>query len=75
MVCTDTPGSRRVNVTFHHPGQTFAPKTLRSMIEMQARWNDADLRRLRLIKWVRFLFLCHCGPLGEVLVGDARTAI
>jgi predicted RNA binding protein YcfA (HicA-like mRNA interferase family) len=41
---------RRVTVTFHHPAQTFAPKTLRSMIEHQARWSEADLRRLRLIR-------------------------
>jgi hypothetical protein len=50
IVYTDTPDGRRVNVTFHHLGQTFAPKTLRSMIEMQACSNDADLRRLRLIE-------------------------
>lgn len=40
---------RRVTVTFHRPGQTFAPKTLKSMIELQARWNDLDLKRLKLI--------------------------
>ena len=39
-----------MTVTFHHPGQTFAPKTLKSMIELQARWSEADLRRLKLIK-------------------------
>ena len=44
------PDERRVTVTFHHPGQTFAPKTLKSMIELQARWSQADLRRLKLIK-------------------------
>ncbi len=44
------PDGRRVTVTFHHPGQTFAPKTLKSMIELQARWSEADLRRLKLIK-------------------------
>ena len=27
---------RRVTVTFHRPGDTFAPKTLKSMIETQA---------------------------------------
>jgi hypothetical protein len=36
-------------VTFHRPGETFPPKTLRSMIADQAEWTDADLRRLRLI--------------------------
>jgi predicted RNA binding protein YcfA (HicA-like mRNA interferase family) len=41
---------RRVTVTFHHPGQTFAPKTLRSMIELQARWSEADLNRLKLTR-------------------------
>jgi predicted RNA binding protein YcfA (HicA-like mRNA interferase family) len=44
------PDERRVTVTFHHPGQTFAPKTLKSMIELQARWSEADIRRIKLIK-------------------------
>lgn len=39
---------RRVTVTFHTPGQTFPPKTLKSMIELQAQWNDDDLHRLKL---------------------------
>jgi predicted RNA binding protein YcfA (HicA-like mRNA interferase family) len=41
---------RRVTVSFHHPGQSFAPKTLKAMIELQARWSEADLRRLKLVK-------------------------
>jgi predicted RNA binding protein YcfA (HicA-like mRNA interferase family) len=41
---------RRVTVSFHHPGNTFRPKTLRSMIRDQARWDEDDLRRLKLIK-------------------------
>jgi predicted RNA binding protein YcfA (HicA-like mRNA interferase family) len=41
---------RRVTVSFHQPGATFPPKTLRSMIERQARWSLEDLRRLRLIR-------------------------
>jgi predicted RNA binding protein YcfA (HicA-like mRNA interferase family) len=44
------PDGRRVTVTFHHPGQTFTQKTLHSMLELQARWSEPDLRRLRLIK-------------------------
>ena len=44
------PDGRRVTVSFHGPGDTFAPKTLRSMIELQARWSEEDLRRLKLIK-------------------------
>jgi predicted RNA binding protein YcfA (HicA-like mRNA interferase family) len=44
------PDGRRVTVTFHRPGQTFAPKTLQAMLELQARWSEADLRRLRLLK-------------------------
>ena len=44
------PDGRRVTVTFHHPGQTFAPKTLKAMIELQARWSAADLQRLKLTK-------------------------
>ena len=43
------PDRRRVTVSFHRPGETFEMKTLRTMIETQARWTDEDLRRLRLI--------------------------
>ena len=42
------PDGRRVTVTFHRPGDTFPPKTLRSMIEGQARWSVEDLRRLNI---------------------------
>jgi len=41
---------RRVTVTYHSPGATFVPKTLRSMVEEQARWSVADLKRLKLVK-------------------------
>jgi predicted RNA binding protein YcfA (HicA-like mRNA interferase family) len=41
---------RRVTVSFHHQGDTFRPKTLRSMIHDQARWNEDDLRRLKIFK-------------------------
>ena len=41
---------RRVTVPFHHSGGTFVPKTLRSMVEEQARWNEDDLRRLGLLR-------------------------
>ena len=44
------PDGRRVTVSFHHPGQTFALKTLKTMIELQARWSEPDLRRLALLK-------------------------
>ncbi len=44
------PDGRRVTVPFHGSNTTFLPKTLRSMIEEQAGWNDADLRRLKLVK-------------------------
>jgi predicted RNA binding protein YcfA (HicA-like mRNA interferase family) len=44
------PDGRRVTVSFHQPGQTFPPKTLRSMLEQQAGWTLDDLRRLRLTK-------------------------
>ena len=43
------PDGRRVTVSFHHASDTFRPKTLRSMIEMQARWAETDLRRLGLL--------------------------
>jgi predicted RNA binding protein YcfA (HicA-like mRNA interferase family) len=41
---------RRVTVTFHHASDTFPIGTLRSMIELQARWTEDDLRRLSLIR-------------------------
>ena len=44
------PDGRRVTVSFHRPGQTFALKTLKAIIELQARWNEDDLRRLALLK-------------------------
>jgi lipoate-protein ligase B len=40
---------RRVTVSYHSPGQTFAPKILHPMLELQARWIEDDLRRLRLL--------------------------
>ena len=40
---------RRVTVTFHHPSDTIAPKTLRSMLHPKARWGAEDLRRLGLL--------------------------
>jgi predicted RNA binding protein YcfA (HicA-like mRNA interferase family) len=43
------PDGRRVTVPFTRRGNTFAPGTLRSMIETQARWSEEDLRRLALI--------------------------
>ena len=44
------PDDRRVTVSCHRPGETFRLKTLRSVVEMQARWTEDDLRRLKLIK-------------------------
>lgn len=31
-------------------GDTFTIKTLKTMIEVQARWTEADLNRLRILK-------------------------
>jgi predicted RNA binding protein YcfA (HicA-like mRNA interferase family) len=44
------PDGRRVTVSFHHPRDTFSPRTLKSMIERQARWSEADLKRLNLLR-------------------------
>lgn len=44
------PDGRRVTVSFHRPGETFAFGTLRSMVEKQARWGEGDLRRLGLVR-------------------------
>jgi len=43
------PNGRRVTVAYHHPNETFCLKTLKAMIEEQARWSDKDLKRLNLI--------------------------
>jgi predicted RNA binding protein YcfA (HicA-like mRNA interferase family) len=40
---------RRVTVPYHSSGGTFVPKTLRSIIEEQARWSEADLKRLNIL--------------------------
>ncbi len=40
---------RRVTVSFHHSSDTFPLGTLKSMIEVQARWTELDLHRLGLI--------------------------
>jgi predicted RNA binding protein YcfA (HicA-like mRNA interferase family) len=44
------PDGRRVTVSFHKSSGTFPPKTLRDMIEYQARWTEDDLVRLGLLK-------------------------
>ena len=44
------PDGRRVTVSFHRSGDTFNLKTLKAMIESQAGWTDADLRRLGLLR-------------------------
>ena len=44
------PDRRRVTVSFHGAGETFAVKTLKAMIEMQAHWSEGDLLRLKLIR-------------------------
>ena len=40
---------RRVTISFHHASDTFRPKTLRSVIETQARWKHEDLVRLEIV--------------------------
>ena len=44
------PDGRRVTVAPCGGGDTFPVKTLKSMIEGQARWTEDDLKRLRLIR-------------------------
>lgn len=43
------PDGRAVTVSFHRPSDTYTFKTLRSMIEIQARWSEEDIVRLKLI--------------------------
>jgi predicted RNA binding protein YcfA (HicA-like mRNA interferase family) len=40
---------RRATVSFHSPGDTFPPKTLKRIIEDQAQWTKDDLKRLKLL--------------------------
>ena len=40
---------RRVTVSFHRTADTFPPKTLKRIIEEQARWTEDDLHRLGLL--------------------------
>lgn len=44
------PDGRRVTLSFHSPGETFAVKTLKTMLEVQATWNESDLLRLKLMR-------------------------
>lgn len=41
---------RGVTVSFHRPSDTFTLKTLRSIVEVQAEWVEADLVRLGLLR-------------------------
>lgn len=41
---------RRVTVAPHGTGDTFSVKTLKSIIELQARWTEEDLKRLQLVR-------------------------
>ena len=40
---------RRVTVAPHGGADTFSIKTLQTILQKQARWTEADLRRLRLL--------------------------
>jgi len=40
---------RRVTVAPHGGGDSFTIKTLRSIIESQARWTERDLKRFKII--------------------------
>jgi predicted RNA binding protein YcfA (HicA-like mRNA interferase family) len=41
---------RAVTISYHRPSDTYAPKTLRSIIEVQAGWDNAVLERLGLLR-------------------------
>ena len=41
---------RRVTVAPHGGGDTFTVKTLKSIVELQARWTEEDLKRLKLVR-------------------------
>jgi len=37
------PDKRRVTVSYHHPGDTFRPGILKSIIQIQVKWTEEDL--------------------------------
>jgi len=43
------PYGRRVTVPFTRSGETFAAGTLKSIIELQAKWSGEDLQRMGLL--------------------------
>jgi predicted RNA binding protein YcfA (HicA-like mRNA interferase family) len=43
------PDGRRVTVPFTRSGETFAAGTLKSIIELQAKWSGEDLQRMGLL--------------------------
>ncbi len=43
------PDGRTTAIHLHKMGQTFAPGTLKTIIERQAKWTEADLERLGLL--------------------------
>ena len=44
------PDGRRVTVAYTRNGETFQLRTLRSIVERQAKWTAGDLRRLGVIR-------------------------
>jgi hypothetical protein len=66
---------RRVTVTIHGRGDTFTIKTLRSIIESQARWTEDDLKRLSTEEWWRRVYrhAARTGcPINIALFAPAR---
>ena len=43
------PDGRTTTLHLHKTGQTFAPGTLKAIIERQVRWTETDLERLGLL--------------------------
>jgi predicted RNA binding protein YcfA (HicA-like mRNA interferase family) len=43
------PDGRRVTLSFHHSSDTFRIGTLKSIVEIQAKWTEEDLRRPSLL--------------------------
>ncbi|MEX2526434.1 MAG: type II toxin-antitoxin system HicA family toxin [Gemmatimonadota bacterium] len=43
------PDGRRVTLSFHRSSQTFGTGLLKKLIEVEARWSEDDLRRLKLL--------------------------
>ncbi len=44
------PDGRKVTLAVHSQDNTFPPKTLKKILENQAKWTEEDLKRVKILK-------------------------